>query len=94
MNFLSPSGPFHKSAGVFGGSFSRRTDTLPAPVGGQSYAVELTDLYNAWQRGACPNYGVQLRPGKVSNEYFNQFYSSRYTNNPSLGPKLVVMAPK
>jgi WD40 repeat protein len=71
-----------------------RTDTLPAPVAGQWYAVELTDLYNAWQSGACTNCGVQFRPEKVSNEYFNKFYSSRYTNDPSLRPKLIVTAPK
>ncbi len=67
-----------------------RTNTLPAPVAGQWYAVELRDLYNVWQSAECPNYGLQLRPEKVSNEYFNQFYSSRCTNNPSLRPKLVI----
>ena len=68
-----------------------RTNALPAPSEGKWYAIDLTDLYNAWQSGACPNYGVQLRPETNSNGYFDYFYSSRYTKNPSLRPKLVVL---
>jgi hypothetical protein len=68
-----------------------RTNTLPVPSAGEWYAIDLTDLYNAWKSGACPNYGVQLRPEKNSNGYFDYFCSSRYTNNPSLRPKLVVL---
>jgi WD40 repeat protein len=68
-----------------------RTNTLPVPSAGEWYTIDLTDLYNAWQTGACPNYGVQLRPEKNSNGYFDHFCSSRYTNNPSFRPKLVVL---
>jgi WD40 repeat protein len=68
-----------------------RTNTLPVPSAGEWYAIDLTDLYNAWQSGACTNYGVQLRPETNSNGYFDHFCSSRYTNNPSLRPKLVVL---
>jgi WD40 repeat protein/tRNA A-37 threonylcarbamoyl transferase component Bud32 len=68
-----------------------RTNTLPAPSDGEWYAIDLTGLYNAWQSGACPNYGVQLRPETNSNGCFDHFCSSRYTNNPSFRPKLVVL---
>jgi len=67
-----------------------RPDTLRPPAAGQWYPVELTDLYNSWESGGCTNYGVQLRPERVSNQYFNKFYSSRYTNNTELRPKLIV----
>jgi len=63
--------------------------TLPAPIVGQWYTVDITDLYNAWQSGQYPNYGLQLRP--VSNDNnFDFFYSSRYMDDSTLRPKLVI----
>ena len=62
---------------------------LPAPTEGQWYSIDITSLYNAWQNGTYPNFGIQLRP--VSN--FNtwaEFYSSDYLGDPSLRPKLVI----
>jgi surface antigen len=66
---------------------------LPAPVIDAWYEIDITDLYNSWQSGASPNYGIQLRPnspnGVPQNEWA-QFYSSDYTGDPSLRPQLVV----
>ena len=68
-----------------------RNDPLPPPIEGQWYVVDLTDLYQAWQSGSWPNYGIQLRCLPHSNKKFNQFHSANYTNDPSLRPKLVIM---
>ena len=65
------------------------TTTLPTPVAGQWYTVNITDLYNAWQGGQYPNYGLQLRPVQTADT-FNFFYTSRYIVDPTLRPKLVV----
>jgi murein DD-endopeptidase MepM/ murein hydrolase activator NlpD len=63
--------------------------TLLAPVVGQWYSVDITDLYNGWQNGQYSNYGIQLRPVQNGNN-FNFFYSSRYADDPTLRPKLVI----
>ncbi|MBI4691425.1 MAG: DNRLRE domain-containing protein [Nitrospirae bacterium] len=63
--------------------------SLPAPTVGQWYSIDITDLYNAWQSGTYPNYGIQLRPVSNNNRW-NEFYSSNYTGDPSLRPRLVV----
>jgi murein DD-endopeptidase MepM/ murein hydrolase activator NlpD len=62
---------------------------LPAPNVGQWYGIDITDLYNAWQTGTYQNYGVQLRPVSNDNRW-NEFYSSNYTGDTSLRPRLVV----
>lgn len=62
---------------------------LAAPTVGQWYSIELTDLYNAWQAGVYPNYGLQLRPVNSDNRW-SEFYSSDFLDDPSLRPKLVV----
>ncbi|MFA6131338.1 MAG: DNRLRE domain-containing protein [Patescibacteria group bacterium] len=64
-------------------------NSLPTPMRNEWYAIDITDTYNCWQSGECPNYGIQLRPTKVFNN-FNVFYSSDYMENPSLRPKLVI----
>ncbi len=64
--------------------------SLPAPVVGQWYVLDITELYNAWKVGTYPNYGLQLRPVNFSFEHFNTFYSSDYLADPSLRPKLIV----
>ena len=63
--------------------------TIPAPVVGAWYEVDITDLYNAWQDGTNINYGFQFRPSSTSNK-FNFFYSSDYDVDSSLRPKLIV----
>lgn len=67
-------------------------NTIPAGVPGQWYAVNITGLYNAWQSGLYPNYGLQLRPQLNWNNW-NSFYSGDYTGDPTLRPKLVITAP-
>ena len=52
--------------------------------------MDITDLYNAWQGGAYPNYGVQFRPLYNSNNNFDDFYSADYLGDSSLRSKLVV----
>jgi hypothetical protein len=62
---------------------------LPAPVENQRYSVDITGLYNAWQQGVYPNYGIQLRPVLNQNNW-SEFYSSDYLDDPLLRPRLVV----
>lgn len=62
---------------------------LAPPTVGQWYRIDITDLYNAWQSGTYPNYGVQLRPVPGWN-LWNEFYSSDYVDDPSLRPRLVI----
>ena len=50
----------------------------------------MTTLYNAWQNGTYPNYGVQFRPVLNSNNNFDEFYSADYIGDPTLRPKLVI----
>jgi hypothetical protein len=52
--------------------------------------VDITGLYNAWQGGTYPNFGVQFRPVNFGANNFNEFYSSDYAENLSLRPKLVI----
>jgi hypothetical protein len=63
---------------------------LPAPTVGQWYSIDITDLYNAWQNGTYPNYGIQLRPVDYPN-LWAEFYSSDYMDNPALRPRLVIV---
>lgn len=69
------------------------TEALPVPVLGEWYAVDITELFRAWQGGAYPNHGLQLRPLDISNNNFNDFYSSDYLLEPELRPKLVITSP-
>ncbi len=62
---------------------------LLAPVIGEWYSIDITDLYNAWQNGTHPNYGLQLRPVSIDNRW-SEFYSSDYAGDPTLRPRLVV----
>jgi prepilin-type processing-associated H-X9-DG protein len=62
--------------------------TLPAPVVGAPYSLDVTNLFNGWQAGTFPNYGIALVPTSTANT-LNDFYSpSRRT--PSLRPTLTV----
>lgn len=49
--------------------------TISAPTPGNYYEIDITALYNQWQSGAVPNFGVQLRP-VLTNNYWNVFASS------------------
>lgn len=70
-----------------------RAGTLSTPTQGQWYAVDITDLYNAWQSGTYQNYGLQLRPLLNGNNNFDQFYSGDTVTNPAQRPMLVVVSP-
>lgn len=63
---------------------------VPNPTQGQWYALDITSLYNAWQDGTYPNYGIQFRPVSFFNNNFNEFYSADYAGNSALRPKLVI----
>jgi hypothetical protein len=65
-----------------------RADALPAPASNQWYSIDITDLYNAWQAGTYPNYGIQLRPVSNSNTWA-EFYSANAAEQ-TLRPRLVV----
>jgi hypothetical protein len=62
---------------------------LQAPVENRRYSIDITGLYNAWQQGVYPNYGIQLRP-VLANNNWSEFYSSDYLADPLLRPRLVV----
>lgn len=65
-----------------------RADPLPMPVVGQWYLIDVTDLYNAWQGGSIPNYGMQLRPTSTGNSW-SEFYSAD-SSDPAFRPRLVI----
>jgi len=61
------------------------------PVNGlrnQWYSFDITALYNAWKAGTATNYGVLLKTG--DGDGVLAFYSSEYTTDTSLRPKLVI----
>jgi len=61
---------------------------LPAPAPGVYYDIDITDLYNAWQSGAVPNFGLELRSTGVSNQW-DIFASSRNATE-ALRPALII----
>jgi len=63
--------------------------SIPPSQVGVWYSIDVTDLYNGWKAGTWPNYGVQLRSHGTWNNY-NGFWSSDYTEDPTLRPKLAV----
>src|SRR3990167_2920943 len=65
--------------------------TISAPTVGTWYSIDITDLYNEWQNGTYQNYGIQLRPVSYWNNY-STFYSSDYTEDTTLRPKLDVIS--
>ncbi|MEO6191617.1 MAG: DNRLRE domain-containing protein [Thermoanaerobaculia bacterium] len=58
------------------------------PTVGQWYSIDITDLYNAWQNGSVPNYGIKLTPVDNGNEW-SEFYSANYSD-PAFRPRLVI----
>jgi VCBS repeat-containing protein len=61
---------------------------LPAPTVGSYYYIDITTLYNEWQAGTLPNYGIELRPTGNSDN-FDSFGSSRNATASYL-PALVI----
>jgi murein DD-endopeptidase MepM/ murein hydrolase activator NlpD len=66
--------------------------TLGTPSQGDWYAVDVTDLYLAWQNGTYANCGLEFRPVLNANNNFDEFYSADYTDDQTLRPKFVVTA--
>lgn len=64
-------------------------NSLPPPSPNDWYSIDLTELYNAWQRGDLPNYGLQLRPARNDNQWAT-FVSSDEESRTSLRPQLVL----
>jgi hypothetical protein len=65
--------------------------TLPQPAGYNTwYEIDITGLYNGWQNGSYPNYGIMLRPTTWGNNVHNAFYSAEYTDT-TLRPQLVLV---
>jgi WD40 repeat protein/tRNA A-37 threonylcarbamoyl transferase component Bud32 len=67
-----------------------RAGPLPAPIKGGWYFIDITDLYNDWQAGRVDNFGLQLRPPPSRNQRIARFYSSDFTDDPNLRPKLII----
>ena len=70
------------------GASGSRGVLLPAPVVGQSYEIDITDIYNAWQADTASNFGLELRPAYTSN-YWNVFASSENAT-PTWRPQLII----
>lgn len=56
----------------------------------QWYAWDLTNLYRDWKTGDTANHGVALISDNNSNGESHAFWSSDYTTDPALRPKLEV----
>jgi hypothetical protein len=63
------------------------TSQIP-PVAGQWWELDITGLYNAWQGGAYPNYGLQLRPESTDNR--TVVFRSSDANDATVRPQLVI----
>ena len=61
---------------------------LAAPTVGSYYSIDITSIYNQWQAGTLPNYGLELRPDNNNNN-FDTFSSSRDANQ-AHRPALVI----
>lgn len=64
------------------------TSALTAPTVGAYYYINITNLYNEWQNGSLPNYGIELKPTS-SWDNFDIFASSR-NSNPDYQPALII----
>lgn len=62
---------------------------LLSPTINAWYEIDITSIYNGWKLGTFTNYGIQLRPTGISNQ-FNFFHSSDYVIDPTLRPKLII----
>jgi len=63
--------------------------TMDAPPREGIFRLDITDLYNSWQSGKQPNYGVVFKPVGVDHQ-FNTFYSSEYKESRIKRPSLLI----
>ena len=61
---------------------------LPAPSVGSYYSIDITNLYNQWQSGAAPNYGIQLSPTGVNKQW--DYFASSENPTAAWRPTLVI----
>ena len=71
------------------GAYGSRPSILPASTVGQSYDIDITDLYLFWLANPTQNFGLELRPTFTDNRW-NIFYSSDYLADPSKRPQLII----
>ncbi|MEW6379807.1 MAG: DNRLRE domain-containing protein [bacterium] len=81
--------PWNENTGWFSKPASMKIGCIPAPAAHSWIAIDITPLYRKWKAGVCPNYGIQLRLTQ-NGDGVNEFCSSSFQENPSLGPKLIV----
>jgi len=81
--------PWDETSGWYSKPSTTYLRRLPTATLDAWYEIDITDEYNNWQNGIYPNYGIQLRPTSVNNN-FNMFYSSDYMDDTSLRPKLII----
>jgi hypothetical protein len=62
---------------------------LPPPPPDGWFSFDITNLYNAWQSGSCPNHGLRLEHLSVYDNTWTIFASERYPDV-AKQPKLVV----
>ncbi len=67
---------------------TRIETSLPPPLLGTWYAIDITALYNDWQSGAVPNHGLQLRPENTWNQSVR--FASSESSEPSHRPRVVI----
>jgi|GEM_PF-1859615 len=90
MTLYSNLSTWNDSTGWFTQPNAVYVGALPTPVIGTPYVIDVTTLYNGWQSGEHPNFGVELRP-TANNNQFNVFRSAEYLADPSRRPKLVIV---
>lgn len=65
---------------------------IPNPVVGQWVTINITELYNRWVSGEQANNGIVLSTSELNSSLMS-FYSSNYTGDPLLRPRLVLDGP-
>jgi VCBS repeat-containing protein len=62
---------------------------ISSPVVGEWISIDVTTLYNQWQSGELENNGIVIGDVEFGSRRLT-FYSSDYSDNPSLRPRLAV----
>ncbi len=86
LNMLDTSSTFREA-----GSLEFLTAVQTSGVG-QWVTIEITDLYNQWISGDRANNGIMLTATEFNSAVLS-FYSSNYSADPSLRPRLVLDGP-
>jgi hypothetical protein len=66
--------------------------SIGTPTQGAWKTIDITTLYKNWKNGTYTNYGVSFTPVSYGNNNRANFYSSDYTDDTSLRPKLVIVS--